>query len=338
MTKDSGALSIDFLVGFTIFIIAFIWVLSLIPGLLIGLQAHTIDYDAVAYRTGVILVEDPGETVAMNITAPWESQINVNMIARFGLAISRYTPNILSQEKVNHFFCRTVFNDPQYYHDKAIFGDYPYHFNISLRDVAGKVYGPIGDVLPEGYGYIRRLVKIKEVSNATISAHNFINSDAVIFHRFSILINTPRLYTDITDPSYQINPVKDQIMINITDLKSNMSNATSVVTLSSIKIQDIDHIPDYTNISIDGQYYPLPHTVNENVSIKISPQEFQFGAYEGVFDPALYKPIFVNLTFELTAPSTFLNNTGSSPFEYNYDPAMVTQPYLRDAVMEVAIW
>ena len=61
MSDDSAALSIDFLVGFTIFLIAFIWVLSMIPGLLIGLQGYTIDYDAVAYRTGVILVEDPGQ-------------------------------------------------------------------------------------------------------------------------------------------------------------------------------------------------------------------------------------------------------------------------------------
>jgi len=59
-SDDSGNLSIDFLVGFTIFLIAFIWVVSMIPGLLINLQGYTIDYDAVAYRTGVILTEDPG--------------------------------------------------------------------------------------------------------------------------------------------------------------------------------------------------------------------------------------------------------------------------------------
>ncbi len=61
-SRDSGNLSIDFLAGFTIFIVAFVWVISLVPGLLIDLQAFTIDYDAVAYRTGVILVEDPGVT------------------------------------------------------------------------------------------------------------------------------------------------------------------------------------------------------------------------------------------------------------------------------------
>ena len=66
-SRDSGNLSIDFLAGFTIFIIAFVWVVSLVPGLLIDLQAYTIDYDAVAYRTGVILVEDPGATVTDNM-------------------------------------------------------------------------------------------------------------------------------------------------------------------------------------------------------------------------------------------------------------------------------
>jgi len=58
ITNDSGQISIDFLVGFTIFIIGFIFVITLMSGLLVGLQSKTIDYDAVAYRTGVILVED----------------------------------------------------------------------------------------------------------------------------------------------------------------------------------------------------------------------------------------------------------------------------------------
>jgi len=102
MIDENGNLSIDFLVGFTIFLIGFIWVVSMIPGLLIGLQAHTIDYDAVAYRTGVILAEDPGWPVS----PAWESYIDAQKfnVTRFGLAISRDTPNILSQDKINRFF------------------------------------------------------------------------------------------------------------------------------------------------------------------------------------------------------------------------------------------
>jgi len=71
MTDETGTLSIDFLAGFTIFLLALIWVLSMIPGLLIGLQSYTIDYDAVAYRTGVILVEDPGWPASPG----WETNI-----------------------------------------------------------------------------------------------------------------------------------------------------------------------------------------------------------------------------------------------------------------------
>ena len=35
--------------------------------------------------------------------------------------------------------------------------------------------------------------------------------------------------------------------------------------------------------------------------------------------------------------SQFLNNTFTSPFDYNYHPDNVTQPSLRDAVVEVQI-
>ena len=61
MKDDSGILSIDFIAGFTIFMIAFIIVVTMVSGLLVSLQSRTIDYDALAYRTGVILTEDAGD-------------------------------------------------------------------------------------------------------------------------------------------------------------------------------------------------------------------------------------------------------------------------------------
>jgi len=363
MTDDSGALSIDFIVGFTIFLIAFIWVVSLIPGILINLQGFTIDYDAVAYRTGVILVEDPGEVTSQNFTTPWESQIDKDFVARFGLALSRDTPNILSEDKVDRFFCSTVFvysddDDENDYKKKAIFGDYPYRFNISLRDVQRNVNQSIGDVLPDGYGYIRRLVKIKGVSNATINEasilkyrfKNPIQDKNVTSHKFSILINTPQLYTDMTDLSYQIDPVTDQIMINITDLKSTMSNQSSIINLTSITVASntlstlqYSTIPD-TTLTLDGdkivyQWNKLPQTVSDNISIKLSPRYFREQVYPGIFDRSIYQPIYINLSFTLDSNSTFLNNTWSSPFDYNYTSAdIITQPQLRDAVVEVAVW
>ncbi len=348
MTRDSGALSIDFLAGFTIFLIAFVWVISLIPGLLIGLQAHTVDYDAVAYRTGVILVEDPGATTGMDTTIPWES-LPPEEVARFGLAISRNTPNILSEERVDRFFDSAVFTRTDY-REKAIFGDYPYRFNISLRDVDKNLNSSVGDVLPEGYGYIRRLVKIKGMSNAsidraTILAEQFKNSDNATTHIFSILVDTPGLYSGMTDPSYQIDPVRDQMMINITDLDSPsiMNDPTAKVTLTNISVQREDYFDSFQtnpnlNISLDGvPVSTLPHEVTGNISIKFSPKFFQ-KVYEEVYDPSLYEPVLVNLTFNLDRESTFLNNTWSSPFDYNYTSDGVTPPQLRDAVVEVAAW
>jgi hypothetical protein len=350
MTKDSGALSIDFIVGFTIFLLAFIWVLSMIPGLLVGLQGYTIDYDAVAYRTGVILVEDPGWPAS----PPWESQQNFS-VTRFGLAVSRDTPNILSQEKIDRFFSNASiygnFAYPDDYHQRVIFGDYPYRFNISMLDKESNKLVSVGDVVPEGYGYIRRIVKIKGISNATINqsyitTHQFVNSDNVTSHEFSILVNNSGLKTQ-KNPAYEIDPARDQIMVNITDIRSTLSNQTEAgsvnITLTKINVYKVDSgilslVRTFNTPYIDGNSSTTqpPVEVNNSISLKFSPAFFEILN-------AGSSPIYVNLSFNLTRlgadyPSHFLNNTWSSPFDYNYDPKNVTQPQLRDAMVEVAVW
>jgi len=52
MTNSNGNLSVDFLVGFSIFMIAFIWVATLVPNLFLGVSSHQIDFDAVASAAG----------------------------------------------------------------------------------------------------------------------------------------------------------------------------------------------------------------------------------------------------------------------------------------------
>ena len=233
-------MSIDFLVAFTIFIIAFIWVATMIPGLLVGLSAHGIDYDAVAYRTAVILAEDPGATIPVVYT-PWEQETAAGKdnIDRFGLAISKDTPNILSRQKVERFFS-SDFVYPDDYRKKVIFGDYPYRFNISLLEKGG-VINKTGDPIPEGnYGFIRREVMIKGYSNATIDYTDYKNYKSynrntgtsnsldinATTHDFTIQINrTELLHGNITEPpinpsynaAYRIDPRRDWIIINIAD-------------------------------------------------------------------------------------------------------------------------
>jgi hypothetical protein len=164
MRADDGVMSLDFLAGFTIFLLALIMVVSMVPGLLAGLGSSSIDYDAVAYRTGVILVEDPGWPVY----PPWEMKTGAypDEIERMGLAVSKETPNILLSTKVDAFFNGRSSHQriTAARRSSAIF---PYSYNFSLRSEDG-VPESTGDPLPPGYGYIRRVVKIKEPGVANI--------------------------------------------------------------------------------------------------------------------------------------------------------------------------
>ncbi len=361
MKGERASLSIDFLAGFTIFMIAFIWVVSMISGILVGLQGNTIDYEAVAYRTGVILVEDPG----WPSSPPWEFLGDGQKydISRFGLGIAKNSPGILTQEKVTRFFCST-FVYPDDYHTRAIFGDYPYHFNISVTNTEEMTGQSVGEVLPEAYGYIRRLVKIKSDSNATIGktyimSHNYNRSGTnttqdIKHHEFSILINNSKLQSEMRDPAYQIDTTREQITINITDLQSTIfpgtfTAGTITVRLASINVykQDgstLSMVRTFDTPYIDGNktFTTPPCMVNDNISLIINPRIFDIMQ-------AGYSRVYFNLTFDMLdntgtpttgtlVNSSFLNNTFVSPFDYNYNAANVSQPRLRDGIVEVAVW
>jgi hypothetical protein len=342
MPDDGGNLSIDFLAGMTMFMIALIWVATMIPGLLIGLQSRSIDYDAVAYRTGVILVEDPG----MPANPPWDikDDLQKDEIERFGLAISKETPNILKLSKVNRFFCSTSFSYPDDYQQRVIFGDRPYRFNISLTTFDGMMNNSVGDIKPDGYGYIRRIVKMKYPSNVTIQAPNFKNSGPsanVTTHIFSLNINCSHLIGDERNPAYQINPLRDQIMINVT----NLSNArvfttdTNGINLTVMKIyrqnpaQPLVQVRTVDDAYIDGgsTLSAIPSGIKDNVSFT-----FPAGFFYGMANDNTN--LYINYTFTLNQPDNFFNNSFTSPYPYDYNPSRVTQPRLNEGVLEVAIW
>ena len=158
---------------------------------------------------------------------------------RFGLAISKETPNILSQDKVNRFFCSTVFSYPDDYKKRAIFGDYPYRFNISLLEVKENKYSFCGGQ------YVRKLrnhpasrADQGATSNARLQHHNnntycAYSGDNETQHEFSILINnTGLLHGAVRNPAYQINPAREYPCINITDINSTMYPIGRIVSIS----------------------------------------------------------------------------------------------------------
>lgn len=393
MTNDAGNLSIDFLAGFTIFMVALIYVATLIPGLLIGLESKSIDYDAVAYRTGVLLAEDPG----MPYNPAWENPETDNSnVLRFGLALSKDSPNVLSEGKIERFFNNTVFVYPNDYRSRAVFGDYPYQFNISLKVNGGENY-TLGDPLPDsGYGYSRRLVKIKGESTASIDGVKVISTYPAFWshetgagvycttsstytgdpstHPFSVYFN----YTDLTsdgpaynNPAYMIDPIAplyEGVTINITNLNKTTrygsgdmtGDPNTLINLTDISINQsilspylhtrssFATVPVTINMNryhvyADGNTTPatsFPVSIANNISLVIPHGSVNSGLnFLGSGDPSTY--LNVTMHFSLSHGDYFLNSSHSQPygaFEYNYTSPFVTQPSLKDGVLEVAVW
>jgi len=275
MRGDFAQLPVDFLVGFTIFILSLIMVANFVPSLLVGLQRTSgIDYDAVAYRTGVVLVEDPGWPAGIPIGSdpylfftmpdwrPWEFMEDKNQISRFGLALTRDTPNILSINKINKFFNTTLFDDQfdstkNDYRGKLLFSPYQYGYNITLQNISSMKAGEpalkmsIGQPYPAVYGYIRRYVLIKQNPNATINmadpvTNSYYNAqDAARIcvnlssnprplplvpltgcnQQFTINLTGSVLYNPSIDTPFKIDLQREPLIINIRGLHTLLNNS-----------------------------------------------------------------------------------------------------------------
>ncbi len=148
----------------------------------------------------------------------------------------------------------------------------------------------VGDVVPKGYGYIRRVVKIKGLSNATIgntSSSWHINADNVTSHEFSILVNNSGL-KEQKNPAYEIDPARDQIMVNITDLRTAIQNTTipwMSINITLTKSTYIKWIWVYCpwSVPFNTPYIDDKHSTTQppvevynNVSLKFSPAFFRY--------------------------------------------------------------
>ncbi|MDK2973755.1 MAG: hypothetical protein PWP08_126 [Methanofollis sp.] len=348
--NDEGLTSIDFLVGFTIFCLALIVAAGMVPGMLAKLQSATIDYDGVAYRTSVILAEDPGwfEDASGGTGSRWESRPD-DAIQRMGLAVSKDTPDILSSAKITRFFNRT--KDPAFYRDRLFFSDMPYSFNITLK-AEDDFNCTLGDRTPAGeYGYIRRAVLVKNASFATL---NFSRDDVLGDYAdpttapgststFNVSLN----FSELLDrpPAYRIDPFGEEITITLVDLSKTFNGTTTPkanlnsVTLwrwSSTSSMPSHVYPDPPDASshlyVDG--YPnectLPVNVTQNLTLVLEPGFFTGKAAEtSVMD--------LRFTFDNNGyPAT--NTTIKGTFDYTPSDSNVTVPALKPAVLEVAVW
>ena len=232
MNHENGQISIDFIIGFTIFMIAFIFVATMISGLLINLQSQRIDYDAVAYRTGTVLVEDPGEPSEWNLLDLTKAADRDNL-KRLGLTVARNSPGILRESKIEKFFnpdrggCsdRSRLCYPSDYSQKLIFGDYPYSFNISMRELgpSGRTWA-IGEIPSNNNtGYIRRVVSIKKPGYADISPVPAGSQNHITINMKIQTLFFPDPVSPSIDPAYQIDLIYEDFWINLTGFSSGVN-------------------------------------------------------------------------------------------------------------------
>ncbi len=166
--NETAQMSLDFLSGFVIFSLALLSTFVTIPVIFSGLQATSIDLHPVAYRTSVILAEDPGYRVtSVGNGTDWEiyaDSLNASYIKRIGLAISKDRPNVLALRKIYALSSLYSSTNSSAIRDKiglkTSFKDYNY--NISLQrfkstttkplyasELSGKQILLIGNSLPE---------------------------------------------------------------------------------------------------------------------------------------------------------------------------------------------
>ncbi len=358
-------LSLDFLVGFTIFLLALIMVVSMVPGLLVGLGSSGIDYDAVAYRTGVILVEDPGwpasqrptrylqtasEVIQVEDPEPaspgWEliDTGHKEDIERMGLAVSRDAPNILLSTKVEKFFNDTFFDEGDY-RDKAIFGDIPYSYSISLLILDDDTYYYMAsDPLPLDYGYIRRVVKIKEPSAAVIdlSSYEYGEGDPTNQQTFTVQLDLDQLQNQITNPAYQIDPRREPVSVTITGFSSNYLDAR----LKNVTFNKTE--PGFSPVRYEWLSYdeeiPELYTLHfGEVSHNLTPNTLipEDSSLELVLKPAFTSSftgsnsiLDIQFNFEMAGNPGQPCTIGTFLYDYGH----VSPPPLKTGVLEVAIW
>jgi len=341
--RDGGQASLDMLIGLSIFLFSVVVAAIMSPGLYAGLQSAVIDYDAVAYRTGVILAEDPG----MPSMPPWNTlgEDYLYRIKRFGLAVDRESPGVLAETKVDRFFNTTLFAYPDDYRSRLIFGSTPYRFNISLRDTDGARM--LGDPLPPGYGYIRRIVSVAHPAafeTGPDPAFNATNGEDVT-ETFTVAFNGTDLFDPAIPAACRIDPRIQPVWINITGIGGYMNNSgtnPSQISCGSFTEATLSTV----RFRVDGAMVPFPYAeenpeayrftidgspANLTPGTRVS-DELRLLIQPGTLPVERYAVTGVVFSFDDAVPAILIHGTGTVGEDHT------VRPPLTRAVLEVAVW
>lgn len=300
--------------------------ITMMSGILVHLQGKTVDYDAVAYRTGVILVEDPGyweigESDIENNTWYWRQGKGTNWedlfssdpaknaelkpyVRRIGLENDKLVPGVLSRKKIDAFTDMILFPGETDLSERLFFSDYPYRYAVRIGDMDGNTIGwssnAVSDAsqIPANTGYIRRIVHVKEVSTGTLDV--YADDPAVgigtTASRHSVVINFNDLYNQTIGPNYWINPQSDEMTILVSSHSGTFS-LEKIGLFRSDPVNTSQNIPDTIyQKNLSYSYAGANKTVLNNESLPGGPINIAPGnpltMYfpGGIFNPSTYDP------------------------------------------------
>lgn len=324
LTTEDGQISIDFLLGISIFLLTLGFLIQFIPGLFLS-KSDEGSLNSVAYRTASILSEDPGwweNSLGNKNGTDWETHIE--NLSRIGLAADitprtkqTTTPNTLNRTKI-----RQVQNLNQTNKTKLI-------NNLGLYDVI--------DGARVDYGYnitFEQDNKIMLMNNSTLSfGENLPTSQDVFKIIRKVLVETGKVASFRADELTTRNPPDDTAIINISGIQSEDViiqitgfNSTGDTSFNGTKLNGSDlNIPtDYnaskrTNTSGFVTYYSDALNSTDTLRLLINHTLFP-----------------INTTYELELKFDMMNFTQTGPPYIEYSDK--AGPLYESASLVVRVW
>lgn len=329
--KDDAVVTFDFMIGFTIFLISFILVAAMIPHTLFSVQSSRIDFDAVAYRTGVILAEDPGMPASPAFPV-WERASDPGDVVRIGLAVSQGSANILSKNKVDRFFQEDFFSYPEDHRRALLFGDYPYSCNITLTMMDDASVRSVGPHPPALFGTVRRVVVVKDASVLIVDGSDDehqrfrYEGNETLSPHFSVQLPMDQLLDRSIDSVFSIDPRTDLIQFEIRNFQEYLNASYDHARLDRIVISRAGvpiTYPSYV-LWLDGVLATPPANISESLYFRLYP----------VPEPPWRSTDLIQITFIFDDDPPASLMTGI----HTYDYQNATFPDPEYSILEVAVW
>lgn len=313
MMDENGQISVDFLLGLSLFLLALMFVIQFIPGMFIPSLAGDSSLDYTAYRTASILAEDTGWWGNSTSSATdWENHPNYTM--RIGLASdddinSRLTntPNLLSKDKIISMMQvnESILVEKLGLYNNVDGTSFSYGYNISITEndqvlILNNSSVSFGESIPTDRE-VSKITRVILVETGNISYFNGTELTTAQAHPSQIAA------LNITGPLYE------NITIQIDNLNISGTNPSfENITLDGNLVTQSHNYSVYKKGIIDCT--PLNGTIDSNDIILISLNASLFNAtqaYQLEFE-------FNNISFSNPAPLLNYNDRVEKLYETAY--------------------